>query len=162
MHDPIGCKILTLRVTPTPRAVRFRARPLCGLPRRGNPGPQIDVVVRATLPQCLRDAAGSNGGSGAGRRALLITSTARHVHTGIRGCRHVRVYLQLAGAKPGLWPGQGAPGLRLARQSRGANDSAGRCWPDGAGGSVAQRRQIAVAWASAPGRRLETSVYFRI
>ena len=84
--DTVKKNILTLRVTPTPRAVRFRARPLCGLPRRGNPGPQIDVVVRATLPQCLRDAAGSNEGSGGGRRALLITSTARAAHHG--SCRN--------------------------------------------------------------------------
>jgi len=54
-----------------------------------NPGPQIAVVVRAALPQCLRDAAGSNGGSGAGRRALLITSTARAAHHG--SCRNSEV-----------------------------------------------------------------------
>ena len=73
----------------TDAPVRFRARPLCGLPWRMNPGPQIAVVVRAALPQCLRDAAGSNGGSGAGRRALLITSTARAAHHG--SCRNSEV-----------------------------------------------------------------------
>ena len=89
----------------------------------------------------------------------------QHRARAARAYRNSRLQLRTrvpAGAKPGLSPGQGALVLRLARQSRGANASAGRCWPAGAGGSVAQRRQIAVAWASAPGRRLETSVYFRI
>ena len=40
-------------------------------------------------------------------RALLITSTARarHVHTGIRGCSHARVYLQAR--SPGFRRGKG-------------------------------------------------------
>ena len=70
-----------------------------------------------------------------------------------------------AGAKPGLAMGRGAGAVISADAVlMPVPVGAGRCWPagHGAGGGVAQRRRIAVAWASAPGRRLETSVYFRI
>ena len=85
------------------------------------------------------------------------------MHTGIRSCSGARVYLQAR--SPGFrW----AKGPRVCgwcgdhdEYRRRADAGAGRCWPagHGAGGGVVQRRRIAVAWASAPGRRLETSVY---
>ena len=99
-------------------------------------------------------------------RAFLNTSTARtwHMHTGIRSRSGARAYLQVR--SPGLrWAeGPRVCGWRSNQCWCCADAGAGQCWPagHGAGGGVAQRRRIAVAWASAPGRRLETSVYFRI
>ena len=120
------------------------------------------MVVRAALPRCTQKPAGCNRGSGMQwGRALLITSTARGTWTpeSEAAATHAHTCRREARACAGLrGPGfaAGAEIAVLMPVPAGADLLA--MVPAG----VLQRRRIAVAWASAPGRRLETSVYFRI
>ena len=120
------------------------------------------MVVRAALPRCTQKPAGCNRGSGMQwGRALLITSTARGTWTpeSEAAATHAHTCRREARACAGLR----GPGF-----AAGAEIAVLMPVPAGAGllamvpAGVLQRRPIAVAWASAPGRRLETSVYFRI